>query len=367
MLRLKANRPLAPATVKGIAGLVVGQRRVAAARVGDDPRHLRPLPVAPVGRMAGAGGAAQFERQQQIERDLATRVDRAARAGRRRGRVRVNVVGHPATPTSIEETEERFDPASVVRSRQTSSRDAGARQLAPAASPARARISRRRSSTSTRGDGRTAADAPHPRPPAAAAPPRRRGAIDAGRRRHARAHGPGRTSETTNYEVSRTTRHTVTGRRPGLARLSVAVILDDERVPTKARRRHRRAPTTTSPGIAAEIQRLHGLVSAAVGLDTKRGDQLTVENIVVRRAGRSNPSRRRPASACRSWTARSSTGRPRCAASAILLLALFALFGILRPLAQRATARDAAPALPAPAGRRGPAADRLGDGRADRR
>ena len=33
------------------------------------------------------------------------------------------------------------------------------------------------------------------------------------------------------------------------------------------------------PRDPAEIQKLHELVAAAVGLDTTRGDQLTVENI----------------------------------------------------------------------------------------
>ena len=87
---------------------------------------------------------------------------------------------------------------------------------------------------------------------------------------------PGRTSETTNYEVGRTTRHTVSP-QGALARLSVAVILDDERV--TAKNADGTATTTSKPWEAEGNQRMHGLVAAAVGLDTERGDQLTVENI----------------------------------------------------------------------------------------
>jgi flagellar M-ring protein FliF len=63
-----------------------------------------------------------------------------------------------------------------------------------------------------------------------------------------------------------------------VARLSVAVIVDDDHGGT--------AQAATSGGTAmprprtpAEMQKLHALVSAAVGLDPGRGDQLTVENV----------------------------------------------------------------------------------------
>src|SRR5690606_930733 len=87
---------------------------------------------------------------------------------------------------------------------------------------------------------------------------------------------PGRMSETTNYEVGRLTRHTVSP-QGSLARLSVAVLLDDERVTTRGE--NGAAQTTTRPWEPQGIQRIQGLVAAAVGLDPARGDQLTVENI----------------------------------------------------------------------------------------
>ena len=86
----------------------------------------------------------------------------------------------------------------------------------------------------------------------------------------------GRGSETVNYEISKVIRHTVRPRGE-VARLSVAVILDDESVVAKnpdgttSRTTHARKPE--------EIQKIQSLVAAAVGLDATRGDQLTIENV----------------------------------------------------------------------------------------
>jgi flagellar M-ring protein FliF len=92
------------------------------------------------------------------------------------------------------------------------------------------------------------------------------------------AAGPGssRNAETTTYEVSRTTRHTL---QPSgeVARLSVAVILDDDQV----LQAEEDGPSTLArtPRTPEEIQKIQGLVAAAVGLEPDRGDMLTVENV----------------------------------------------------------------------------------------
>src|SRR5262249_20603864 len=91
----------------------------------------------------------------------------------------------------------------------------------------------------------------------------------------AAAAGPAHSSETTNYEVSKLTRHRVQP-RGDVARLSVAgVVGDDHAMETKDGKSVR----TSKPRSAAEIQKIHDLVAASVGLDSDRGDQLTVENI----------------------------------------------------------------------------------------
>jgi flagellar M-ring protein FliF len=91
-LRLKANRPLAPGTVKGIAGLVsasVESLRPESVTILDT--FGRFLSRRPPKTRRTAGGAAQFERQQQVERDMATRVIALLEPAVGAGRVRVNV------------------------------------------------------------------------------------------------------------------------------------------------------------------------------------------------------------------------------------------------------------------------------------
>jgi flagellar M-ring protein FliF len=73
-----------------------------------------------------------------------------------------------------------------------------------------------------------------------------------------------RASETTNFEISSTTREEV--REPGsIKRLTIAVVLD--------------TGTGGQPRPAAELERLTSLVRSAVGYDERRGDLVTVENL----------------------------------------------------------------------------------------
>jgi len=154
----------------------------------------------------------------------------------------------------------------------------------------------------------------------------------------------GRMSETTNFEVSKVTRHRVSPRGQ-LARLSVAVLLDDERVTTKTPEGAVQASTKTRD--AAEIQRIHGLVAAAVGLDPERGDQLTVENISFEQPAEDLPAP--PAAVWQQVKDFSGEHWPTIfRTSGILLIAMFAIFGVIRPMLK--TTRPApAPALAAAA------------------
>jgi len=143
------------------------------------------------------------------------------------------------------------------------------------------------------------------------------------------------------------TRHTVSGLGQ-LSRLSVAVIVDDQRVPAKgAAGAGGAGETTTKPWDSAEIQRLQSLVSAAVGLDTKRGDQLTIENMSFE-VPAVEPEPVAPGMGVQIMDGVKQNWPSALRMIGILLIALFALFGILRPLAKRATTMSA-PALPAPA------------------
>lgn len=82
----------------------------------------------------------------------------------------------------------------------------------------------------------------------------------------------GRTEETTNYEISRSTRTEVT--EPGaIKRLSVAVAVDGVSSYDK------KGKVTYTPRTAEEMQRIEALVRSAVGYTQQRGDQVTVVNV----------------------------------------------------------------------------------------
>ena len=257
VLKLKnANRPLSAATVHGISSLV------AAAIEGLRPESVvivdsygRPL-SRPAEGDDGPLDAAQMERQQRVERDLVTKVVSLLEPVVGPERVRVNVSARLNTKTE-EETEERWDPnTAVVRSRQTSADGVNGAPGSGGAAGARANL-------------------PAPAP-AAAAPGAPAAATPVTLSAAANVPNAARTAETTNYEISRLTRHTVSPRGE-VSRLSVAVIVDDELVSKKDKKGV--VTHSTRPRQAAELQKIQGIVAAAVGIDTNRGDVLTVENV----------------------------------------------------------------------------------------
>ena len=83
----------------------------------------------------------------------------------------------------------------------------------------------------------------------------------------------GRTEETTNYEISRTTKNHV--RETGqVRRLSVAVLVDGTYAPAKDGN-----PPAYQPRTEQEVENIKALVRSAVGLDAVRGDTLEVVNM----------------------------------------------------------------------------------------
>jgi len=216
-------------------------------------------------------GAGQTERQQRIEHELGERVVALLAPVVGADRVRANVAVR-LSPESEEQTEEKWDPATaVVRSRQMTS------DVSP--TPPSSGL------TAAAGPGVAGARANLPAPAAAAKPPAVAAATapttttpvtPGATPGPAPVNAATRSSETTNYEISRLTRHTV---KPSgdIDRLSVAVILDDEVVSKKDKAgKVTRSTKSRSP---EELQKIQTLVATAVGLDTTRGDQVTVENI----------------------------------------------------------------------------------------
>jgi flagellar M-ring protein FliF len=329
VLRLKANRPLAQSTVRGIANLVAGSvESLRPESVVILDTYGRPL-TRPADDDSALGSAAQVDRQQQIERDLTQRVVALLEPVVGEGRVRVNVAAH-LNPDSVEETEERWDPTSVVRSRQTTTETGATAGGSGGVAGARAN---QPSALSTAATNPSNAAAPAG---AAAAPASNLAALLA-------PTPPGKSSEITNYEVGKTTRHTISP-QGSLARLSVAVILDDERVQGK----DGAAPTTKSWD-ADGIKRIHGLVAAAVGFDEGRGDQLTVENIAFDVAP-AEPEPPKPTVMQQFTDALKEQWPGALRGIAIFGLAMLALFGVLRPIARAATRTVTPAALPATAG-----------------
>lgn len=91
-----------------------------------------------------------------------------------------------------------------------------------------------------------------------------------------------RTEETTNYEISRTTR-TQTREAGIVRRLSVAVLVDGNYTQNQDGTR------TYQPRGADELQSLATLVRSAVGFDAKRGDAVEIVNLQFPSAGAAEP------------------------------------------------------------------------------
>jgi flagellar M-ring protein FliF len=177
------------------------------------------------------------------------------------GRVRINVNAKLRSQTQ-EQTEERWDPNPVVRGRQSVSQGGGSTAMAAAAAQG---IAGARSNLP-----------PDPAPAATAAAPAATAAAQALPTAPVVVSTPAtQLAETINYEVGKVTTHSLQP-RGDIERLSVAVVLDDERAASEKEK--------AKPRSAADIQKIHGLVAAAVGLNMERGDQLTVENIAFEEA-----------------------------------------------------------------------------------
>lgn len=253
VLKLKGNSGLSKAAVTGITNLV------AASVEGLHPEAVVLLdsfgnPLAQPPGDDQPMGSAQLEHQRRLESDLAARVVSLLEPVVGMNRVRVDVSARLITATE-EQTEEFYDPETVVRSRQVST-EVGSPRL-PVGGVAGTRAN---SPPEVTDDGEGVAVQPADPAPSSAAP----------------VTPPSRGTETTNYEVSKVVRHTVRPRGE-IDRLSVAVIVDDAVAIETADTGQ--VTRSTTPRTPEELQKIEGLVAAAVGLDPARGDSLTVENI----------------------------------------------------------------------------------------
>jgi flagellar M-ring protein FliF len=299
ILTLKRSRPLAPSTIAGIVNLVAfsveGLRPEAVVLIDNTGRSLA--------RPSDDGdeplSAAVMERQQRMERQLVGEVVRMIEPIVGTERVRANVTLRLNTKTQ-EETQETYDPASVIRSRQVT--------LEGAAANAASGLAGARGNLPGAVQPAPAATPVTPAPPPA--PSLTNG-------------GTGRQAETVNYEVGKKTTRSVAP-RGDVARLSVAVVVDNTRVSkTDAGGKVTR---TSVPRPPAEMLKIQQLVAAAVGLDPARGDQLTVENVSF-----DEPAEEPVVAA--TWSERvSSSARDVVRPAIVLLVGLVALLFVLRPI-----------------------------------
>lgn len=269
VLKLRSTRALSDDAVRGISNLV------AAGVEGLDPDAVvlvdsfgRPLSPG-LGRSNTESSERQVERRNQLEQDMTQRVLALLGPVAGAGRVRANVAV-TLTSESEEATEESWDPTTaVVRSRHVT----GDGQFLTAAAA---------------GTAGSRANLP-PRAVSPAPDPTQDDLADAGEDVDGESDGDteavqrasagplaARGSATTNYEISKSIRHVV---RPAgdIARLSVAVILDDRLVPDvdeAGEPIYRPEPRTPE-----DVEKVRSLVAAAVGFNPERGDLLTVENI----------------------------------------------------------------------------------------
>lgn len=318
VLKLRGNRPPTSGTVQGIANLVA-----------SSVEGLRPEAVVildsfgrPLARPAGSEdepmGGPQMDRQQRIERDLTTKVVSLLEPVVGAEGVRVNVSVR-LDPQSEEATEEKWDPTTqAIRSRQVTGDAAAGASSGQGVAGSRSNL-----------------PAPVPSaPPGTATPP---APAPAATTRSSPVVARG--SETTNYEISKTIRHTVRPRGE-VARVSVAVILDNESVVTKAadgtgsRTTHARKPE--------ELQKIQAIVAAAVGLDAARGDQLTIENVPFEEIPVEEPAKLTmwERVAPQAWEGGRLLG--------VVVLGALAFFMFVRPLMRSATATVTSVAVPAP-------------------
>jgi flagellar M-ring protein FliF len=250
VLTLAGTRALAPHAAASITNLV------AASVEGLRPEQVvildstgRSLARGAIGADDGAMAGADVERQQKYERDMAMKVVALLEPVVGIERVRANVSVH-LHGSSQEQTREEFDPSTVLRSEQTTIEGSTAEAnggIAGAQSNLPAPV---------KPDGTSAGPGPAPA--------------------SVSSRGLTKSSKLSNYEVTKTVTHSIRPRGE-VARVSVAVLVDDEHVSSSAQ--DGTVTTKRKPRDAAAMQKLQKLVAASLGIDSQRGDQVTVENI----------------------------------------------------------------------------------------
>jgi flagellar M-ring protein FliF len=299
-LTLKGSRALKPQAAQAITNLV------ASSVEGLSPDHVviidshgRSLARGSASDDDGAMAGVELEKQQKYERDMAMRVVALLEPVVGVDRVRVNVSAR-LHGTSEEQTREEYAPETVLRSEQVTL-EGSSSSVAAGVAGARGNLP-----AAVQPDG-----TPVEAAPAATVTP---GA------------GLARSSTLSNFEVSKTVTHTIRPRGE-LAQLSVAVIVDDEHVMSTGE--DGTVTTRRKSRDAAAMQKLEKLVAASLGIDARRGDQVTVENI-----GFDAPVAE-PVAATKWYARYAEQGGSAVRLVAVLLMVAMVLLLVVRPVVAR--------------------------------
>jgi len=270
ILKLKNGRNLSAAAAQGIVNMVASSVKGLSAE--------KVVLIDYKGKILSRNGsgdsglsAQQLDARQKLETELSNKIVQILEPAVGQGKVRpqVSVV---MNFQQVEETVEQYDPqGSVVRSQEKKEE----RQ------PKTERVAAVGGIPAPRNTPSANPANPAAIPPAAQTDPGAAAVAAAG---NANGGPPAPTEnlpllkqgETINYEVSKAVRHIVNpiGK---LERVSVAVIIDNHTKITTGQ--DGKSETTQEPRNADEMKKYKDLISAAIGINTTRGDQLTVENI----------------------------------------------------------------------------------------
>lgn len=244
LIRLKSGRQLSPASIAGIMNLI------ASGVEGLKPENVSVIDasgkvLSPTVKNATAAhtlSASELELQHSIEKEMTSKILSILEPAVGKGKVLADA-SVQLDSNSSELTEEIYNPnGSVILSQQKSEEKLlGASNLSGI--------------PGTRSNQAGAAP-----PTASALPPDTRI----------------KQSETVNYEVSKTVRHTLIP-KGSIKKLSVAVLVDNKTVQKQNERGE--VLTTSVARTPEEVQRIKDLVIAAIGYNKDRGDVVSVENV----------------------------------------------------------------------------------------
>jgi flagellar M-ring protein FliF len=232
--------------IRNLVAMSVPNLELGNIAISDTQGHLWTAPSGDDSSGAG-GGSGSDERKQALEDSYRKKVLEVIEniAGVGAAKVTVNL---DVDFNKVTQSKEEYDPDSrVARSSSTTEETSNSADAAP-------------------GDETTVANnvptgAP---PPVATTLPKNQQASN-------------KTTETINYEISKTIRTEVI-EGGGIQRLSVAVAIDHQRVPGADG-----APATYQPRPQEELDRIGKLVKSAVGFNEQRGDVVTIESAAFAR------------------------------------------------------------------------------------